>query len=61
MQIFMLETRRGSEDALVVRRFEKGRHYKVTELLGRAFIAAGWAIACRSESKEGEKGIRDEG
>jgi len=44
MRIAMLETRRGSEDGFVVRRFEQGRIYDVADMLARTFIRAGWAL-----------------
>lgn len=39
----MLETRRGSEDGFVVRRFHKNHCYDIADTLARAFINAGWA------------------
>ena len=51
MHIFMLETRRGSEDGFVVRRFHKHHRYDVADTLARAFIAAGWAEYCNSNIK----------
>jgi hypothetical protein len=50
MHILMLETRRGSEDGFVVRRFEKGRHYDVADLLARMFIRFGWACECETDA-----------
>jgi len=44
MNIFMLETRRGSEDGFAVRCFEAGSNYDVADTLARAFISKGWAI-----------------
>lgn len=46
MHILMLETRRGSEDGFVIRRFYRGAHYDVADTLARAFIREGWARAC---------------
>jgi hypothetical protein len=47
MQITMLETRRGSENGQMVRRYEKGQTYEVAEMLGRSFIGSGWAMEKR--------------
>jgi hypothetical protein len=44
MQILMLETRRGSEDGCVVRRFYRGGVYAVAQALARHFIRQGWAL-----------------
>lgn len=44
MRILMLETRRGSEDGFVVRRFCRGLSYEVADTLARAFIRAEWAV-----------------
>lgn len=45
MWIFMLETRRGSEDGHTVRLFEREKRYEVTESLAFEFITKGWAIS----------------
>lgn len=52
MRIFMLETRRGSEDGHCVRRFEKHGSYDVADMLARAFLRAGWAIELPSNPSE---------
>lgn len=44
MLIFMLETRRGSEDGFAVRQFLAGMTYEVADTLARSFLRAGWAI-----------------
>ncbi|MDE3037138.1 MAG: hypothetical protein KGJ21_01585 [Pseudomonadota bacterium] len=46
----MLDTRRGSEDGFVVRRFYKDCTYDVADSLAQAFIRAGWAIKLREPS-----------
>lgn len=43
MQIQMLETRSGSEDAHTVKRFYYGQTYDVADTLARRFISNGWA------------------
>lgn len=45
MRVRMLETRRGTEDGFVVRRFEQGIVYDLADCLARRFIAAGRAEA----------------
>ena len=44
MRILMLETRRGSEDGFIVRRFDAGQTYELAQMLARRFIRRGWAI-----------------
>jgi hypothetical protein len=56
MQITMLETRRGSEDAFTVRRFEKGETYEVADALGRRFLNAGWAYSAEAEDDDADPG-----
>lgn len=43
MKITMLETRRGTEDGYVVRRFDKGEQYEISGFLANQFIRNGWA------------------
>ena len=45
MLITMLETRRGSEDGFICRRFHKGITYFIADSLARAFLRAGWGVA----------------
>lgn len=44
MRIKMLETRRGTEDGLVVREYRRGEEYELGDTLARAFLAAGFAV-----------------
>ena len=43
MKIKMTQTRRGSEDGHVVKRFEKGQEYDVADTLARTFLRHGYA------------------
>jgi hypothetical protein len=43
MKIKMLETRRGSEDGFIVKRFEKGQEYEVADALAQTFLREGHA------------------
>lgn len=43
MQVRMLETRRGTEDGYVVRRFDKGETYEMGAFLAHRFLVNGWA------------------
>lgn len=45
----MLETRRGSEDGFVVRRFLRGHSYDLADTLARALIRAGYAAEAGGE------------
>lgn len=45
MRVRMLETRRGTEDGYVVRRFVAGEEYEMADFLARSFIADGRAKA----------------
>ena len=49
MKIYMLETRRGSEDGLSVAEYEKGRIYDVRDTMGRYFLNNGWAKEARDD------------
>ncbi len=40
----MLETRRGSENGLIVKRFQKNQEYQIADGLANEFFAKGWAI-----------------
>lgn len=53
MQIFMLQSRRGSEDGFSVRFFEAGLLYDVADTLARAFIQADWATETQPLPPEG--------
>jgi len=44
MKIRMLETRKGTEDGFVVKKFIAGEDYEVRDHLAKAFLAAGFAI-----------------
>lgn len=44
MRLLMLDTRRGSEDGFIVRRFYKNQIYDIADSLAQAFIRAGYAI-----------------
>lgn len=44
MKLYMLETRRGTEDGFTVKRFMRGQTYEIAPDLARAFLAAGWAM-----------------
>ena len=50
MKITMLDTRRGSDDGHIVKRFRKGTAYEVADGLARSFIRQGWAVAVESSS-----------
>lgn len=52
MKVKMLETRRGSEDGHVVRRFVKGETYDVAEMLAVRFLKNGWAYNVEPEEEE---------
>lgn len=52
MQITMLETRRGSDDALTVQRFHEGQTYNVSMELGCAFIRKNWATRPLTTTQE---------
>ena len=43
MKITMLETRRGTEDGFLVRRYHEGETYEVTHALAVVFLRQGWA------------------
>jgi len=45
MRVRMLQTRRGTEDGFVVRLYQAGRDYHITDYLAKRFIASGYAIA----------------
>jgi hypothetical protein len=47
MRVFMLCTRRGSEDGFLVRRFFEGQQYDMSHMLACYFIRCGWAVDCR--------------
>lgn len=50
MLIKMLETRRGSEDGFVVRRFMQGETYDVADSLAKRFLNDGWAYNAEPEA-----------
>ena len=47
MQILMCDSRFGSEDGYVLKRYEIGQIYDVSDRLARSFIALGYAVAHR--------------
>lgn len=52
MQVRMLQTRRGTEDGYVVRRFDKGTTYEMSGFLARQFLANQWAFLVADETNE---------
>lgn len=50
MKIRMKDTRRGSEDGFVVRRYYKDCIYNVAHTMGCYFITQGWAVAVADET-----------
>lgn len=44
LRVMMLETRRGSEDGFVVRRYFQGKVYDLSMELGVYFLRKGWAL-----------------
>lgn len=54
MKIIMLQTRYGSEDGFVVRRFLKNNQYEIADSLGAYFIWLGVAYSLPSPPPEGE-------
>jgi hypothetical protein len=53
MIIYLLETRRGSPDAHIIKRYHEGKHYSVPDAIGRLFVNKGWAIEIPEEDIEG--------
>lgn len=47
MQILMCDSRYGSDDGYIVKRYETGQIYEVCDRLARSFIALGYAVPYR--------------